>query len=276
MRVSTNINSMTAQRYVRSHSEEQALEDSKLSSGDRIVRSAVDPSGLAISETMRSKLRSNYQAERNSNDSISLMQVAEGSLSTMQQMGARLRELAMQAANDTVGEAERRVVDAEFQHLKQEVQRITVSTSFNGNHIIKGGGASKYDLQVGIDGVNELDRIQYDMSKVMDAQNNFGIASVDLRTKEGSQRSLGAIDNMMSQIGASRAQLGSMGNRINSVIQNLQVSRENLSASNSKIRDTDVAKEAAIRLQAQVAQSASLSMLKISNDAPGAILKLVS
>nr|BDT29153.1 flagellin FliC [Bacteriovorax sp. HI3] len=276
MRVSTNINSMTAQRYVRAHSEEQALEDSKLSSGDRIVRSAVDPSGLAISETMKSKIRSNYQAERNSNDSISLMQVAEGSLSTMQQMGSRLRELAMQAANDTVGEAERRVVDAEFQQLKNEVKRITVSTSFNGNHIIKGGASSTYDLQVGVDGIAELDRIQYDMSKVMDSQNNFGIANVDLRTKEGAQRSLSAIDNMMSQIGASRAQLGSMGNRINSVVQNLLVSRENISASNSKIRDTDIAKEAAIRLQAQIAQSASLSMLKISNDAPGAILKLVS
>lgn len=276
MRVSTNINSMTAQRYVRAHSEEQALEDSKLSSGDRIVRSAVDPSGLAISETMKSKIRSNYQAERNSNDSISLMQVAEGSLSTMQQMGSRLRELAMQAANDTVGEAERRVVDSEFQQLKNEVKRITVSTSFNGNHIIKGGASSTYDLQVGVDGVAELDRIQYDMSKVMDSQNNFGIANVDLRTKEGAQRSLSAIDNMMSQIGASRAQLGSMGNRINSVVQNLMVSRENISASNSKIRDTDIAKEAAIRLQAQIAQSASLSMLKISNDAPGAILKLVS
>ncbi len=276
MRVSTNINSMTAQRYVRAHSEEQALEDSKLSSGDRIVRSAVDPSGLAISETMKSKIRSNYQAERNSNDSISLMQVAEGSLSTMQQMGSRLRELAMQAANDTVGEAERRVVDSEFQQLKNEVKRITVSTSFNGNHIIKGGASSTYDLQVGVDGIAELDRIQYDMSKVMDSQNNFGIANVDLRTKEGAQRSLSAIDNMMSQIGASRAQLGSMGNRINSVVQNLMVSRENISASNSKIRDTDIAKEAAIRLQAQIAQSASLSMLKISNDAPGAILKLVS
>lgn len=267
---------MTAQRYVQQHTEEQALEDSKLSSGDRIVRSAIDPSGLAISETMRSKLRSNYQAERNSNDSISLMQVAEGALSTMQEMGSRLRELAMQAANDTVGPAERRVVDLEFQHLKDEVKRLTLSTSFNGNHVIKGGGSSVYDLQVGINGVAELDKIQYDMSKVMDARGNFGIASVDLRTKEGAQKSLSAVDHMMSQIGASRAQLGSMSNRINSVIQNLQVSRENMASSNSKIRDTDVAKEMALKLKSQVAQSASLSMLKISNDAPGAILKLVS
>lgn len=276
MRVSTNIHSMMAQRYVRAHTEEQAIEDSKLSSGDRIVRSAVDPAGLAISEVMRSKIRSNYQAERNSNDSISLMQVAEGSLATMQQMGSRLRELAMQAATDTVGDSERLVVDSEFQQLKQEVERLTVSTSFNGNHVIKSGGKSTYDLQVGINGLAELDRIQYDMSKVMDSSNNFGIKNVDLRSKISAQQSLGAIDKMMSDISASRAELGSVGNRINSVIQNLQVSRESLSASNSKIRDTDVAKEAGLKLQAQVAQSASLSMLKMSNDNPSSILKLIS
>lgn len=266
---------MTAQRYVRSHTEEQALEDSKLSSGDRIVSSAVDPAGLAISEVMRSKIRSNYQAERNSNDSISLMQVAEGSIGTMQQMGSRLRELAMQAATDTLGESERSVIDSEFQQLKQEIERLTVSTMFNGNHVIK-SDSSKYDLQIGVNGLESQDRIRYDMGKVMDSSNNFGIGNVSLRTKYGAQESLSKIDRMMSDMSSSRAELGSMGSRITSVIQNLQVSRENLSASNSKIRDADIAKEAGLKLKAQVAQGAALAMLKISNDSPGAILKLVS
>lgn len=276
MRVSTNIHSMIAQKYVRSHTEELALEDSRLSSGDRIVRSAVDPAGMAISELMRAKVRSNYQAERNSNDSISLMQVAEGSLNTMQQMGSRLRELAMQAATDTVGNSERLVIDSEFQQLKREIERLTVSTTFNGNHVIKGGKESVYDLQIGASGQTELDSVRYDMTRAMDATNNFGIKSVDLKTKASSQQSLSAIDRMMSDISASRAELGSMGNRINSVIQNLQISRENLSSSNSKIRDTDVAKEAGLKIKSQIAQSASLSMLKMSNDNPSVILKLVS
>ncbi len=275
MRVSTNLNSMTAQRYVKAHTEEQALEDSMLSSGERIVSSYVDPAGLAISEVMRSKIRSNYQAERNSNDSISLMQVAEGSISTMQQMGSRLRELAMQASTDTVGESERSVIDSEFQQLKNEIERLTVSTMFNGNHVIKTGN-SQYDLQIGVNGLDKLDRIRYDMGKVMDSSNNFGIGNVNLRTKQSAQDSLGKIDKMMSDMSASRAELGSMGSRITSVIQNLQVSRENLSSSNSKIRDADIAKEAGLKLKAQVAQSASLSMLKLSNESPGAILKLVS
>lgn len=275
MRVSTNLNSMTAQRYVQQHTEEVATEDSKLSSGDRIVRSAIDPAGLAISETMRSKIRSNYQAERNSNDSISLMQVAEGSLGVMQGMGIRLRELAMQAANDTLGSEERSVIDAEFQQLKNEVERVTASTSFNGNNIIK-GKESVYDLQVGINGNDSNDRIRYDMSKILDSSSNFGIKNVNLRTKEGAQSSLGAIDKMMADIGSSRAQLGSMSNRIGSVMNNLMVSRENISASNSKIRDADMAKEVAIKLKSQVGQAASLAMLKSSNEQPNVILKLVS
>lgn len=275
MRVSTNVSSMTAQRYVQQHTEEQATEDSKLSSGNRIFKSAIDPAGLAISETMRAKIRSNYQAERNSNDSISLMQVAEGALSVMQDMGSRLRELAMQAANDTLGPQERFVIDKEFQQLKNEVERVTASTSFNGNNIIK-GKESVYDLQVGINGLDQKDRIRYDMSKILDSSTNFGIKNVSLTTKEGAQSSLSKIDKMMNDIGASRAQLGSMSNRIGSVLNNLLVSRENTEASNSKIRDTDVAEEMAIKMKGQIAQSASLSMLKTANDQPGVILKLVS
>jgi flagellin len=275
MRVSTNINSMTAMRYVQQHTDEQAIEDTQLSSGDRIVRAEVDPAGLAISEGMRARLRSNMQAERNSNDSISLLQVAEGSLGVMQQMGVRLRELAMQAANDTLGSGERLVVDSEFQQLKQEVARITASTTFNGNHIIK-GSSSVYELQVGINGTPENDRLRYDMGKIMDSKGNFGIENVDVKTKFAAQNSLGKLDKMMSDIGASRAQLGSMETRIQSVVQNLQTYRENTSSSNSKIRDTDFAKETVNRIKSQIGQSASLAMLKISNDQPAVILKLVS
>jgi flagellin len=266
---------MSAQKYVRQYTDERSLEDSKLSSGNRIVQSSVDPAGLAISETMRSKIRSTYQAERNSNDSISLLQVAEGALSTMQDVGVRLRELAMQSANDTLGDAERAVIDIEFQHMKNEVERITASTSFNGNNIIK-NGRSNYELQVGINGTAENDRLAYDMSRVMDAAGNFGIGNVNLRTKFSSQNSLTAIDKMMGQLGASRAELGSMSNRINSIIQNLQVSRENSESSNSKIRDTDYAKVTATNAITKISQQASLAMLKISNDNPAVILKLVS
>lgn len=275
MRVSTNLNSMTAMRYAKKHTDIQSIEDGQLSSGDRLVRSEVDPAGLAISEGMRARVRSNMQAERNSNDSISMLQVAEGSLGVMQQMGTRLRELAMQAANDTLGSEERIVIDSEFQHLKSEVERITTSTTFNGNHIIK-GSSSVYDLQVGINGTAQNDRLRYDMGKVMDSSGNFGIGNVDLRTKLSSQNSLAKIDKMMGDIGASRAQLGSMETRIQAVVQNLQTYRENTSSSNSKIRDTDYAKEVVNRIKTQIGQTASLEMLRVSNSQPSVVLKLVS
>lgn len=274
MRVSTNVQSMVAQRYVQQHTEEQARVDSELSSGERIVRAADDPAGLAISEKMKSILRSNSQAERNTNDSISLLQVAEGSLNTMQEITARLRELSMQSASDTVSDMDRSVIDREFQQMKREVERLTFSTSFNGNNIIKNKN-SVYDLQIGVNDDKNLDRIRYDMGKIMDSSNNFGIASINLRSKESSQQSLSALDKMMTEISGSRAQLGSMSNRMNSIMQNLQVSRENLSSSNSKIRDADVASESANKAKVQIAQSASLAMLKLSNDQPGTILKLV-
>jgi flagellin len=274
MRVSTNIQSMVAQRYVQQHTLEQAQVDSELSSGERIVRSADDPAGLAISEKMKSIIRSNSQAERNTNDSISLLQVAEGSLNTMQEISSRLRELSIQSSSDTVSDMDRSIIDKEFQQLKNEVARLTASTSFNGNNIIKNKD-SVYDLQIGVGG-DSLDRIRYDMGKIMDSTNNFGIDGVNLRSKISSQNSLQALDKMMTEISSSRAQLGSMSNRMNSVMQNLQVSRENLSASNSKIRDADMARESTNKAKSQIAQSASLAMLKLSNDEPSYILKLIS
>ena len=275
MRISTNLQSMVALRYVNEHIDDGAKDDTRLSSGERIVRAADDPAGLAISEKMKAKLRSNFQAERNTNDSISLLQVAEGSLSVIQDMAIRLRELAMQSSSDTVTESDRFIIDREFQQLKSEVKRLTVSTSFNGHHIIN-ENSSSYDLQIGINGNATEDRLRYDMSKVMDASNNFGIGSIDLKSRSSSQNSLPVIDKMMVQISKSRAELGSMNNRMNSVIQNLQVGRENLASSNSKIRDADIALETGKKMKDQIAANASTAMLKMANDQPGLILKLIS
>lgn len=275
MRVSTNVQSMIAQRYVQQHSEDQVKEDIKLASGQRIVHSSDDPAGLAISEKMKSLIRSNSQAERNTNDSISLLQVAEGALNSMQTISTRLRELSMQSATDTISDMDRGIIDKEFQQMKQEIERISVSTSFNGNHIIKDSN-SVYDLQVGVNGDKELDRIRYDLGKIMDSSNNFGIANINLRSKESSQQALGSLDKMTTEISGSRAQLGSINHRMDSIIQNLQVSKENMSSSNSKIRDADYAMEVAKKAITSVSQSASLDLLKISNDRPASILKLVS
>lgn len=274
MRVSTNVSSMVAQRILKGHTADESRENIRLSSGDRITSAAYDPSGLAISEKMRAKTRSLYQAERNTNDSISLVQVAEGSLGVMHDISQRLRELAMQAATDTVSDMDRAIIDKEFQQLKLEIKRLTESTTFNGNHIINSKG-SVYDLQIGIGNDAFNDRLQYDMKRVLDSRNNFGIESVNLKSKEGAQNSLGSIDKMMTSISSSRAELGSISNRMNSVIQNIQVSRENTEGANSKIRDVDVAVATASRMKTQISSQATSAMLSIANNAPSSILKIL-
>ncbi len=274
MRVSTNLSSMAAQRILKGHTNDEQRENVSLSSGDRIIQAAYDPSGLAISEKMRAKARSFYQAERNTNDSISLLQVAEGSLGVMQDLGQRLRELAMQASTDTITDEDRSIINKEFQSLKNEIKRLTESSKFNGNSIINDKG-SQYDLQIGITG-NPTDRLAYDMKRVMDSTDNFGIGGIILNSKIGAQSSLPVIDGMMKQISASRAELGAISNRMNSVIQGIQVARENTQSANSKIRDTDVAKESAERMKTQIAMNATTAMLSIANNAPSHVLKLVS
>ncbi len=274
MKISTNVNSMVAQRILKGHSADEERENKRLSSGDRIISSAYDPSGLAISEKLRAKSRSISQAERNTNDSISLVQVAEGTLGVMQDMSVRLRELAMQAATDTVSDMDRAVIDKEFQALKLEVKRMTDSTTFNGNHIINEHD-SVYDLQIGVGSDAFENRLRYDMQKMMDAKGNFGIDYVNLRSKESSQNSLSKIDDMMVKLNGSRAELGAISNRMNSIISNLQVSKETTDGANSKIRDADIAKETADRIKTQITSAATTSMLKNANNAPANILKIL-
>jgi len=275
MRISTNVHSLVAQRTLRAHTEALSSEDKKLSSGERIVSASDDPAGLAISEGLKAKTRSQFQAERNSNDSISLIQVAEGSLGVISEIGARLRELAVQASTDTVSDMDRYVIDKEFQAMKDEVKRLTISTSYNGRNIINDSG-SVYDLHIGVNNHGQFDRLQYDMKKVMDSKDNFGIEGINLRSRESAQQSMGKIDRMLTDVSSSRAELGSLQNRMESVINTLRTGRENSESANSKIRDADVALEAANRAKEQLTQNASLETLKIANNAPSNILKLIS
>lgn len=273
MRISTNTNSMLAIRNFKNVSSDQQAAQSKMSSGDRILSSATDPSGLAISEKMNSTVRSQSQVKRNINDGVSLLQVAEGSLSSLSDLGIRLRQLSIQAASDTVNDEARRVVDTEFRSLKAEVKRITASSQFNGNKILD--GKKKFDLQVGTNNDPFQDRIGYDLSKIMDANTNFGLDSIDLRSKLSAQQSIDKVDRMMQQVGESRAKIGASQNRLESMYSNIQISQENLSGAKSLIRDTDIAKEAANNVKSGIQKDASVMMMQTVNSNPSKILKLL-
>ncbi len=275
MRVSTNTQVMLAQRNFKNVNESQQNANRQLSSGDRIYRSAVDPSGLAISEKMRSKEVGMGQLHRNMNDGISLIQVAEGTLSSMHKIAGRLRELAMQTASDTVGDSERKLANIEFSNLKEEMQRLRESAKFNGKHIINDSG-SRYDLQVGLNNNSREDRLTYDIGKVLAAKDNFGMNSVNIMSKGSSQRALSKIDTMIERVSKGRADLGSTEVRMSSMINNLLVSKENLVDAKSKIKDADVAKVTAQRAIDSVKKDATTAMLTHTSQNPSKVLKLIS
>lgn len=274
LRINTNTTSLAAQRTLNVNNREQANSLGKLSSGTRIVRAADDAAGLAISEKLKAQIRGMNQAERNANDGISMIQTAEGGLSEVSNILTRLRELSVQSASDTVGDRERQFTDLEYQNLKQEIERISQVTEFNGKKLLDGSG-DQYDIQIGINNDSFQDRISYDASVTNASIQNLGISNLTVNNKEGAQQSLAALDEAIQGISGQRAELGAKQNRLTSTIQNLQVSSENLSAANSRIRDTDYAAETANNARLNILNSAGTAVLAQSNAQGANALSLI-
>ena len=245
-----------------------------MSSGTRIVRSADDAAGLAISEKLKASIRSTNQAERNANDGVSLIQTAEGGLTEVGNILVRLRELSIQSASDTVGDPERQFTNLEYQNLKQEVERISEVTEFNGKKLLNGSG-EQYDFQIGVNNDDFQDRIKYNTANQNSTIASLGLESLAVDSKVGAQEGLAALDSAIQSVSGQRAELGALQNRLGSTIQNLQVSSENLSAANSRIRDTDYAAETAKNTKLNILTNAGTSVLAQSNAQGQAALKLI-
>ncbi len=263
-RINTNVNSIAAQRALGNNTNDMSNSLAKLSSGSRINRAADDAAGLAISEKLKSQIASTRQAERNANDGISMIQTAEGGLNEVSNILTRLRELSVQTASDTIGEAERQFSNMEYQNLKEEIQRIAQVTEFNGKSLLDGSG-SQYDLQIGIHNDSFEDRISYNAEVTNASLASLGIANLDVSSQEGARESLETLDDAIQNVSGQRAELGAIQNRLTSTIQNLQISTENQEAANSRIRDTDYAAETANRAKLQILQSAGTSVLAQAN-----------
>ena len=246
----------------------------RMSSGSRINRAADDAAGLAISENLRAMIRGSRQANRNANDGISLVQVAEGSLNEVSNMLIRLRELGVQSASDTLGDTERKFLDVEFQQLKSEVQRITDSTNFNGYDLLNGTGGV-IDIQVGVHNNPFQDRISFNSSAANSTLEALGVVADSIGTKIGAQSTLDNIDNALVSVNAIRANFGALQNRLTSTSNNLGVVDENLSAANSRIRDTDVAAESSEFTRNNIMMQAGISVLAQANNSQQMALKLL-
>lgn len=274
LRINTNVSSISAQRALKGITAERSDSTAKMSAGSRINKAADDAAGLAISEKLKSQIKSSSQAIRNSNDGISFVQVAEGGLNEIQSMLTRLRELGVQAASDTVGEKERVFTDKEYQQLKTEIDRIAKVTNYNGTNLLNGEG-DKLDFQVGINNDAFADRISYNSGDINAQLESLGLESVEVGSKEGAQESLTLVDEAIRKVSGQRAELGALQNRLQSTTNNLEVSVEGLTASNSRIRDLDYASETANNARLSILESAGTSVLAQANMSTQNALKLI-
>jgi flagellin len=247
----------------------------KLSSGERITKAADDAAGLAISENLKAQIRSIRQARRNADDGISMVQTAEGGLSEISNIVIRLRELAVQAASDTLGNTERSFSDIEFQQLKDEVQRISKASEFNGRKLLD-GSSGLVEIQVGAKNNPLQDRIRYDGTTVVATLEALGIGAESVSTKESAQLALQRLDDALVNVNGVRAKLGALQNRLTSVIETLGITEENFSEANSRIRDVDVASETADLTKNQILTQAGVSVLAQANQAPTYALSLLN
>lgn len=265
LRINTNIAALNSQRHLRMTKQNLDKSLEHLSSGSRINRAGEDAAGLAISENLRAQIRGLQQAERNAQDGVSLVQVAEGGLQEISNILIRIRELAVQAASDTVGPTERKFLNSEYDALLSECDRIANATEFNKIPLLNGTG-TVFEIQVGTKNNPNIDRISFFDSSSADVNTvALGINLSNVTDKASAQNALGAIDSAIVSVSSIRADFGAMQNRLQSIINNLAISVENMSAANSRIRDTDVAAETAELTKNNILMQAGTSVLAQAN-----------
>jgi flagellin len=272
--VSTNISSIAAQNTLSRSQRAMDKSYTQLASGSRITKAADDAAGLSISETLKSTIRGYTQAQRNANDGISMVQVAEGGLGEISNILTRLRELGVQAASDTVGDVERGFVDKEVQQLKNEIQRIAESTRFGSTRLLDGSG-EEFAFQVDIGNNDFQDRISFDSSAQVATTSELGVDGFDFSDKAGAREALEVLETAQRTVNGHRANLGAIQNRLISTVENLGTAVENFSAANSRIRDTDVAESSAELARNNILLNASIGVLAQANQTPMAALKLI-
>ena len=272
LRIQTNIASLNAQRNLANATEKLGGSYRRLSTGLRITSAADDAAGLAISERLRAQIRSIQQSERNANDGISLTQVAEGALNEVNGILVRMRELAIQAANDTLGPEDKDTVDDEFQQIIGEIDRIAQATEFSGFSLLDGSN-STVSLHIGPGTMSGVDTIDVTLDSVR--ANDLALDTLSIGSAGDTDAALNAIDAAINSVSQLRGRFGSTENRLQSTISQLRIGAEKLSAAESRIRDVDIAKETADLTKNSILQQAAISVLSQANVQPQAALTLL-
>jgi flagellin len=274
LRIGTNVMALNAQKALWGTKNKMDTAMSRLASGNRINKASDDAAGLAISENMKAQMRGLKQANRNALDGISMVQTAEGSLTEVSNMLIRLRELGVQAASDTIGDRERGLANIEYSQLLEEIDRITGSAEFNGTRLLNGTGGN-LDFQIGVQNSIDFDRISFNASQADAGTTALGLDLTNILDKVSAQNSLSNVDGAINYVNQLRAGFGAIQNRLNSTVDALQTSLENLSASNSRIRDADIADESTELAKQNILLQAGTSVLAQANQQPSLALQLL-
>ena len=275
--INTNVAAINAQRNLGRTEDSLKTSLARLSSGMRITAAKDDAAGLAISEKLRSQIRGTAQAERNANDGISLVQVAEGALNEVSNALIRIRELAVQAATGTLGSDERGYLHSEFNELLEEIDRIASVTEFNGQKLLDGTTSAGISFQVGLHNSTN-DRITVSITNTFASTLGSSGNEIDnhsISTMTGARSTLAVVDAALDDISGIRGDLGAAQNRLATTVKNLATQRENLSAANSRIRDVDVASETVSMTRSQILMQAGVSVLAQANQLPQMALALI-
>lgn len=272
--INTNVMSLNSQRALNSSQSAMQTSLERLSSGLRINSAKDDAAGLQIAEGLTSQIRGYNQAIRNANDGISLAQTAEGALQEVTSMVQRVRELAVQGANGNYTDTERKALDGEVVQLREEISRMADAVTFNGVKVIGSTQSAAFQIGQGAAVADNQVKVQFKDIAGASGVGSF-ITNANVSTAAGALSAIGLADSALDRINSIRADLGSKQNRFESTVRNLQVTVENLSASRSRIQDTDFAAETANLTRAQILQQAGVAMLSQANQVPQNILSLL-
>ncbi len=262
--IQTNPAALAAQKNLNANQKALSGSFQKLSSGFRVNTAADDAAGLAVSESMKSQIRSYTVAERNASDGISMAQTAEGALNEVHDVLGRMRELVMQASNGSLSSTDRGYLNTEFGSLQKEITRIQDSAKFNGTKLVAAASAA-VTFQVGLNNTGS-DQITISFGAV--SLTGLLAATTTVSTANTALASLAKIDTAIGSVSTSRAKFGTAMNRLEVATSNIQTMRLNLSAANSRIRDVDVAHETSILSRNQVLSQAGVSVLAQANQLP--------
>ncbi len=279
--INTNVSSLNNQRNLNKTTSKLTSSFEKLSSGLRITRASDDAAGLAIADSLRAESRIASVAIRNANDGISAISIADGALNEIGNVLTRMVELSEQSANGVLDNTQRSAISNEFQALGSEISRIASTTKFNGLSLVSGG--SEVSLQVGFDS-KENSRISFEgvdgTLKALGLGGEGGLtfslnASTTAGSQDASRNALDAVKGAIGSLTANRGKLGAAESRLNVAVSNLQVARENFSSAESRIRDVDVASEAANLTKLNILQQAGSAVLAQANQQPALALSLI-